>query len=180
MELTSLVGSDLVLLLLAAPTGAQQAQGRINGVTRLEKLLYLASRESELPQSVSDPLEFVPYNYGPFSKAVYEAVDLLEEVSFIREERAVDGKTIDNATEAGLGTGQTEYVERQFILTDEGRLVGELLGKTHPKIVELLSAIKDKYAGMTLNQLVHYVYTKYPEDTVNSVIRDRHLPPTSR
>lgn len=180
MELTSLVGSDLVLLLLAAPSKAAQGSGRINGITRLEKLLYLASRESDVPLNVTEPLRFVPYNYGPFSKGIYEAVDLLEEAKLLTEERAVDGATIDNAEEAGLGTGATEYVERRFVLTEDGRAVAGLLGAEHPVVLQLLSRIKDRYADLSLNQLVHYVYTRYPEDTVKSVIRDRHLPPTPR
>lgn len=180
MELTSLVGSDLVLLLLSAPTKVPQASGRINGITRLEKLLYLATRESDLPERVQEPLEFVPYNYGPFSKGIYEAVDLLEDAGLVTEQRAMDGKTIDNAEEAGLDIGAAEYVERRFALTADGKMVADVLSAEHRDVVRLLSAIKDRYAGLTLNQLVHYVYTRYPEDTVNSVIRDRHLPPSRR
>jgi hypothetical protein len=182
MDIRTLVGSDLVLLLLAAPGSSDAASGRIDGITRLEKLLYLADRESNLPRQVDEPLQFVPYNYGPFSKAVYEAVDLLAEMRppLLREVRAVDGQTIDNETEAGLGTGTTEYVERRFILTEEGRLVSNLLAGEHPEVMDLLTDVKKRYGGMTLNQLVHYVYTRYPEDTVNSVIRDRHLPSLRR
>lgn len=180
MELTSLVGSDLVLLMLSAPTKVPQAAGKINGITRLEKLLYLATRESDLHERVQEPLEFVPYNYGPFSKGIYEAVDLLEDAGLVTEQRAMDGKTIDNAEEAGLDIGAAEYVERRFSLTPDGEMVAGLLAQEHRDVVRLLSAIKDRYAGLTLNQLVHYVYTRYPEDTVNSVIRDRHLPQSQR
>lgn len=176
----SLVGADLVLLLLAAPGQGKSATGRIDGVTRLEKLLYLADRESALPSQVEEPLQFVPYNFGPFSKAVYEAVDLLEEMTppLVREVRMADGETIDNETEAGLGTGRTEYVERRFLLTEDGQLVAALLAGKHPEVMDLLTRIKRRYGVMTLNQLVSYVYNKYPEDTVNSLIRDRHLPPS--
>jgi hypothetical protein len=176
----SLIGSDLVLLMLAAPGQGKSASGRVDGVTRLEKLLYLASRESDLPARVEEPLRFVPYNFGPFSKGVYEAVELLEEMQppLVREVRVADGETIDNETEAGLGTGRTEYVERRFLLTDEGRLVADLLARQHPEAMKLMAAIKGRYGGLTLNQLVNYVYNRYPEDTVNSLIRDRHLPPS--
>lgn len=180
MEAEALVGSDLVLLLLAAPGQGKASTGRIDGVTRLEKLLYLATRESTLPGQVQDPLEFVPYNYGPFSKSVYEAVEVLEEMEppLVREERVLDGRTIDNETEAGLGTGRTEYVERRFMLTEEGTLVADLLAHANQEVMQLLADIKSRYGSMTLNQLVNYVYNRYPEDTVNSLIRDRHLPPS--
>ena len=45
MDTDELIASDLILLLLAAPTRWPQAQNRINGITRLEKLLFLIDQE---------------------------------------------------------------------------------------------------------------------------------------
>ena len=42
--------ADLVLLLIAAPTAEEDARNRINGILRLEKLVFLATKErSDLP-----------------------------------------------------------------------------------------------------------------------------------
>lgn len=173
-----LVGSDLVLLLLAAPTQVASAVGRVNGVTRLEKLLYLAERETKATQAVtSERLNFKPYDYGPFSKEVYEAVEILEESKLVREERQIDGRTVDSLEDLDVtGTiDEDEYVTRCFVLTDAGKAVGAYLGRQYPDVVKSLSQVKDRYADRPLTSLIRYVYRTYPESAVNSKIRDQVL-----
>lgn len=173
-----LVGSDLVLLLLAAPTSVETARGRINGVTRLEKLLYLVERESKIPELVTkDALRYVAYDYGPFSKDVYEAVDILEEARLLEESQRVDEESIDGIEEVKVtGTiDQDQFIERRFQLTPNGIRVAELLASRHPEVVRELSRLKDAYAARPLSSLIRYVYTTYPESAVNSKIRDRFL-----
>ena len=175
-EADQLHGSDLVLLLLAAPTSVSSAIRQINGITRLEKLLYLADRETSASKVVSeDPLRFVTYDYGPFSKDVYEAVEILEESGLVTEERFVNGQTVDDVEDARItGTvDDQEYVERRFTLTDQGDLVAGLLASKHPNVVVELSQIKDEYASRPLSSLIRYVYGAYPGDAVKSKIAHR-------
>jgi uncharacterized protein YwgA len=171
-----LEGSDLVLLMLAAPTKVASAVNRVNGITRLEKLLFLVEQETEIPNVVSkDKLEFVAYDYGPFSKDVYQAVELLEEAGLVTEVRVVDGKTIDSMEDVDV-TGAVEgdeYVERQFLLTDQGAAVANLLSRHHPNVLSALSTIKDHYAARPLSSLIRHVYRAYPESAVNSKIAHR-------
>lgn len=171
-----LVGSDVVLLMLAAPTKVPAARGRVNGVTRLEKLLYLAEKETDVPASVTDePLRFVAYDYGPFSKDVYESVEILERAGLVEEELRCDGQTVDTLEDVQV-TGVSdhgEYVERCFVLTDQGRAVADYLGKANPRVVESLGKVKDAYASRSLSALLQYVYRAYPQDTVNSKIRHK-------
>jgi hypothetical protein len=173
-----LVGSDLVLLMLAAPTKVLTAQGRVNGVTRLEKLLYLADRETDVSASVLDErLVFKAYDYGPFSKEVYEAAEILEEAGLVREERQVSGQSVDGLEDVEV-TGAVEddeYVTRCFVITPHGEAVAGLLAGQHPDVVRALSGIKDRYASRPLASLIQYVYRAYPESAVNSKIRDRVL-----
>lgn len=173
----SLEGSDLVLMLLAAPTNVDSARGRVNGITRLEKLLYLVEQETSVAKSVSgEQLTFKAYNYGPFSKDVYEAVELLEESRLLAEERVVDGQTIDSMEDVNV-TGAVEadeYVERRFVLTEHGRLVAALLAQHHPEVAEQLATIKDRYAARSLSGLIRYVYKTYPDSAKNSVIAHRY------
>ena len=171
-----LLGSDLVLLMLAAPTRVKNAKDRVNGITRLEKLLYLADRETDVSASVlGEKLVFKPYDYGPFSKEVYEAAELLEAAGLVREERQVSGQSVDGLEDVEV-TGAVEgdeYVTRCFVLTDNGRAVAGLLGEQHPSVVQALAGIKDRYASRPLSSLIQYVYRAYPESAVNSKIRDR-------
>lgn len=178
MELAdSLEGSDLVLMLLAAPTTIASARDRVNGITRLEKLLYLVEEETSVSDSVvGGHLRFKAYNYGPFSKDVYQAVELLEQSGLLTEDRVVDGQTIDSMEDVDV-TGAVdadEYVERRFVLTEHGRLVADLLTRHHPDVAEQLTAIKDRYAERSLSGLIRYVYKTYPESARNSVIAHRY------
>lgn len=172
-------GSDLVLLLLAADTRVESARGRINGVTRLEKLLYLVEKETSISEEVeSEPLRFKPYNYGPFSRDVYQGVETLESADLVQEERRSSAANEDALEDmdmiAAVEDGE-EYVERCYKLTPKGQAVASLLGKQHPTVWQTLSQIKDKYAGRSLSSLIGYVYRTYPESAVNSKIRHRYL-----
>jgi hypothetical protein len=174
-DLEPIVGTDLVLLLMAAPTRVKSAQNRLQGITRLEKLLFLTDRETNVNAQVNEPLTFVAYNFGPYSKQVYEAVEILEEASLLVEERQIDGQDLDSMEEAERVDDATDYSERKFQLTSDGIALSEYLGKLYPEVIQSLTAIKDQYAGMSLRELIRYVYTKYPESAENSIIRDKVL-----
>jgi uncharacterized protein YwgA len=170
-----LIGPDLVLLLLAAPTKVRTAHHRINGITRLEKLLFLASQEGEVMKQVEDPFRFQAYDYGPYSKQVYEAVELLEEARLLEEQRVLEGRALDEMEELAAATEEREGIERRFVLTDQGRAVAHLLSERNPEVTKMLATIKDKYAGMPLGRLIRYVYQQYPSYAEKSKIRDQVL-----
>ena len=174
MDSEQLVGSDLILLLLAAPTRWEEATNRINGITRLEKLLFIASNECDL-DNVEDAFEFTPYHYGPYSRAVYEAVEILEEAGLIRESRPFVASGLDRAEELFSDmTNEIEF-ERQFILTPDGEAIANYLAKWHRGVSAQLSEIKDRHAGVALQSLIRYVYTRYPTYAIKSRIRDEIL-----
>lgn len=169
---SELFAPDLILLLLVAPTRVAKAKDRLSGITRLEKLLYLTDKETGAFSSVKDAFEFEPYDYGPFSKAVYEAVELLEQAGLLTDQRKVEEQALDEMEELAAVNTDREGVERQFELTENGLAVAGLLARENPAVAGELSKIKDKYAGMPLRRLIQYVYTRYPEDARRSKIRD--------
>jgi uncharacterized protein len=171
-----LIGPDLVLLLLRAPGVSSTAtQDRVEGITRLEKLLFLADQESDLPGKVEEAFRFVAYNYGPYSKQVYEAVDLLEEAELVREEKAIEGTPLDAMEEAYVDVENVEGVERRFFLTDKGRAVADLLARQHPDMWAVLARVKREYGSLPLRQLIQYVYRRYPKYAEASLIRGQFL-----
>lgn len=170
-----LIAADLILLLLQAETDAPAARNQIHGVTRLEKLLFLAEQEEDISKQVEDGFVFKPYDYGPYSKEIYEAVELLEEANLLREERVFEGRSLDEMEEAVATNSEPEGVERRFFLTDEGTAVAQLLAKEHRKVSSALSSIKNRYAGMSLRSLIRYVYGRYPQFAEASKIRDEVL-----
>ena len=174
MDIDELIAPDLILLLLHAPTRWPQAQDRINGVTRLEKLLFLLNQECKQARFVDEPFKFVPYHYGPYSKEVYEAVELLEEAGLLTEHRQLTEFDLDRAEELLYSDTATEIsYERQFILTVDGKEIASYLAKSYQHLHKQIASLKDQYAGLILEELVYRVYHKYPEFTTRSTIRDR-------
>lgn len=169
-----LVGPDTVLLLLAAPSKSNIEPNRINGITRLEKLLFLAEKEEQLSGAVkSDAFEFMPYHYGPYSRAIYEAVELLEEAGLLQELRSIDESALDDAEQVYSDATEEGAVERQFRLTSDGVAVAQLLGARHPNTTQALTRIKDRYGDLSLRRLIRYVYSTYPDYAKESRIRDQ-------
>ncbi len=169
-----LVAADLILLLLNAPSPGGAAED-VRGITRLEKLLFLVDKQTDLSTRVLRPFEFKPYNYGPYSKAIYEAIDVLEEARLVSEERVffADDVAIDEMEDATASDTELEGTERRFSLTDEGRDVARLLADRNPDVAPILANIKKQYAAMPLRQLIRYVYLQYPTYAEASLIRDR-------
>jgi len=170
--------TDLILLLLAAPTTDPTQEFRCNGVTRLEKLLFLLEHEFQIESELSDSFDFEPYHYGPYSKQVYDAVDLLRSLKLLLVEQhevrsGLDlGELNESLDRTDLGAG-SEYVEQQISLTDSGKAVAQVLSRRlSEQGKEALTAVKDRYGAMPLRQLLRYVYEKYENYTVASRIKE--------
>lgn len=135
----------LPLGLLAAADGET-----IEGITRFQKLVFLAQREREGRGAYS----FRPRDYGPFSKELYADLDKLVANGFVdREEVTTD-------------FGNTKKV---YELTDKGRrAVEEFETEEFPVSVDSLEDISSEYGGSNLWDLLEYVYESYPRMTRNS------------
>jgi len=67
--------------------------------------------------------------------------------------------------------------EKRYSLTPDGlRWVQARIDPTrHGETIEKVRRIKTKYGALSLQDLLHYVYTKYPEMTTASEIKDKVL-----
>ena len=158
----SLTGPDLVLLVLAAPTVCAVAAGRVDGVTRLEKLLFLVT-ERCAPDVAAEPLRFEPWDYGPYSRDVYEAVLLLEHAGLIREDRVLCGDDLDRAEELLWSDTTNELgYERRLSLTDDGTKVAAVLAAGRDRLMGRIGRVKDQYAPMPLPSLLFRLYSEDP------------------
>ncbi|HZQ80747.1 MAG TPA: hypothetical protein VFB25_02090 [Gaiellaceae bacterium] len=171
--------TDTILLLLAAETSNAKQRFRCDGITRLEKLVFLLKQETDFDNEVQEPFAFEAYHYGPYSREVYDAVDFLKAMQLMSE-RQVDvssGLDVSEEVEAldpydALGEDD-RYIERQLELTEDGKAVAKVLStRVSPSGKEALKKIKDKYGTMPLRQLLRYVYDRYPAYAENSLIRD--------
>lgn len=169
---------DAVVLLLGAP-GGREAQGHLEGVTRLEKLIFLLERETLAREWITELAEFRSYRFGPFSSKVYEAVDKLTAADMLRDSAKSSGDVEDRweSVSALMDEGDLDpYTTRDFALTERGqRYYRALLSELPSNAERVLSEFKDRFARLPLRQLVRYVYERYPQFTDQSEIRDEVL-----
>lgn len=131
----------------------------IEGRTRLQKMVFLM--QQRLEERGDEPLksheyEFFAYDYGPFSKQLYDDLDTLMDQEFIEgEEEELSSGNVKY--DYHLKSDGSEFVEHQQG-TDDART-----------ILELAQEIKTQYNDMLLSDLIDEVYSEYPEYAENSV-----------
>ena len=185
---SKLLGSDYLLLLLYI-----NEKEPIKGSVRLMKMMFLFNEQiaPALKRKGLDSEklpEFMAYNYGPFSKDLYEQVDLFTGIGFMQvrdlnetEEMSgvdniIEKEFVDECYEDDEET-KSENSYREYYITDigSGFVESELLGKLTSSQLGLLRQYKKKITEMTMKQLLHYVYTRYPQYAEKSLIKDEVL-----
>lgn len=171
---------DAIVLLLGLGDEPEGTKGRVRGVTRLEKLLFLAKEETDSSDWLDEDPNFEPYNFGPFSRKVYEAVDMLASAGLLVDSARRAKDTDDTWEERFVISTDTDagdpFRTRDFQLTDRGwKYFQALLDEIPPQFIEQLATLKSKFGALPLRQLVRYVYQRYPAYTEQSIIRDEIL-----
>lgn len=135
---------DNVLLGLAAGG----ANARFTPV-QVQKLFFLIDREAS--HLVEGPhFNFVPYDYGPFDKSVYE--------------------TLEGLSQCGLAVTQSTGTYRVYELTEAGVAAGTVaLSKLTPSAREYIKQLSNWVRKLSFEQLVGTIYKKYPEMKEKSV-----------
>lgn len=170
---------DAIVLLLGAPSDGAFEPGHIDGVTRLEKLLFLLQQETNIGQHLEDP-EFYPHNFGPFSAKAYQMIPILVAADLITDS-AERSETTDETWEYqelidDVGSGKDRYSTRDLALTEMGgRYYQVLLNELPDDTEDELKRFKTQFGSLPLRQLVRYVYERYPEFTEKSLIRESVL-----
>ena len=180
----------VVLLLLGIGPEGELAEG-IGGITRLQKFLFLLEKETGLVPT-DGGFEFTAYKKGPYSSKLYDDLEFLENLGFVESEVAAEA-TPEEAAEIDLlnfddlmgdGGGNASetlapdsYEERRFRISEEGakRIRNLLESGTYQPVIDGIRKIKRKYGNYSLKDLLYYVYTKYPEMTTESDIKDKVL-----
>ncbi len=190
LSMATVSSKDMTLLLLGITPGGLGKDG-IGGITRLQKLLFLLEKEENL-KPAGDKFEFTPYKAGPYSARLYDDLEFLENLGLVESEIVseatdeeaveVDQLNFDDLIDGNDQSGESSraadaYEERRFRLTEDGlRRVQDLLhkGDLQP-VAEGIRKVKSRFGNHSLSDLLYYVYTKYPEMTVESEIRDKVL-----
>jgi uncharacterized protein YwgA len=197
-NLPTISKKSLLLLLLGTDDAGGTSTG-IGGMTRLQKLLFLLWKEAGI-EEVDNGFEFQAYKHGPYSRKLYDELELLENLGLIKtedqgeateaeaaeiEELSFEHLMGDDAHPFQSVRGRSEastadsFEERKFTLTPKGlERVKTLLDDTNKQpFVDGIRRIKSKFANYSLQDLLYYVYTKYADEgwTSESEIRDKVL-----
>jgi hypothetical protein len=138
---------EIVLAALAA--GGENAS---YSPVQVQKLFFLLDREAA-PLINGPHFNFQPYDYGPFDRAIYDQLDLLQFTGEVEVRRAGN--------------------YRVYALTPQGFEVGaSLLARLDGTISEFVKAVARWVRSLSFQQLVAAIYQKYPEMKENSVFRE--------
>lgn len=140
-------------LLLAYANESQPIMGR----TRFQKMIFLM--EKELVVRGAKPvakLGFIPYDYGPYSKALQQDIDGL-----------IDERLVMDDEIKSPDTGKIMY---KYTITGTGSTLADLL-ITEQEFEEynfleayrILGGIKEKINGMEIGDVLRKVYAEHPE-----------------
>lgn len=146
-----MLDKKLLPLTLAYANEGEAVEGR----TRFQKMIFLAQKRLEKNESVEN-YEFIPYDYGPFSKELYDDIDELVDRGVVKERT----KTID---------GKKKYF---YELSKKGQEIirPKLRDGNFKKIERTVEKIKSELNSMKLPKLLDKVYSKHPEYAENSVL----------
>ena len=185
MSNKKLNGADYLLLLLCLDNRAP-----IYGAIRLEKMMFLFNEEiaPRLKETGldSDKLPgFISYNFGPFSKDVYEQVELFKGIGFLqvtdlkaREELIEaddweEGPFDEELRYSGFQLNEEKrYYKYQMLKLGEEYVNSKIIPELTPEQLSMLLQFKKKITSLSPKQILRYVYTKYPQYTSNSLIKD--------
>lgn len=130
---------------------------------------------------------FFPWNFGPFSREVYDDLTFFYLRGFIEQSKAAPDETvseslaewdayIDESDFTYLDQPAEDYEEVEFRLTDKGRtfVEKELYPRLSSAQRELLKEFKKKIQS-PLRAILRYVYSTYPDFTTASQIKDKVL-----
>jgi uncharacterized protein YwgA len=172
---------DLLLVLLYAPGARGERAKPIEGITRLQKLMFLLQQgegPGDLVETAKKELQFRAYKMGPYDEGIREDLDNLVSLGLVQTKRLRYLITDDaDQSEAGVGPEEISESARKvesssYELTDIGVDVAKQLwdGMTKQATQEL-AKFKEFFGSLSLRQLLIFVYEKYPAMTEKSEIR---------
>ncbi|MDP8238934.1 MAG: hypothetical protein P9X24_07580 [Candidatus Hatepunaea meridiana] len=176
---------DLLLVLLYAPQDESSGESQpIEGITRLQKLMFLLQK-GKGPKSIvkqARQLDYKSYKMGPFSNQLRTDIEELKSAGLIRTVQlqyviSDDGIEYDNelkdASVYDLDNPRPRHIQSErFSLSNFGREVAEDMWKgLKSSDKKELREFKEFFNSITLRQLLIFVYENYPDYTDRSEIK---------
>jgi uncharacterized protein YwgA len=181
-------GKHILLLLLYSPGKTTEFNEPITGRIRIVKMMFLFDKEIKKSffkdvdiELVSFP-EFFPWNYGPFSKDVYNDIEFFINNGFIDTQLEAKEKT-------DMEMDEFEDWIKDYIFDDEEELLfpyvrnvecfqltskgleffkEKMYGQLSDNQKEIIIKFKERINEATPQAILRYTYLKYPEYTSKS------------
>lgn len=188
----NLTNKHLLLALLYSNGITQEINESIVGRTRIVKMIFLFDKEIKkkfLKDGVFVDIilpDFIPYNYGPFSKDIYNDLEFFINNDFVKNKfLQVEPPEVENEeTEAWLNDFLFEDEkevfsyssnEEEFFLTQKGIdwVEEKLFKKLSETQKNLLREFKKRINSTSLQNILRYTYLQYPDYTTKSQIKGR-------
>ncbi len=181
---------DILLLFLYSPGVNNNFNEPITGKTKLVKSLFLFKEEVLVHFKKGTNITeenfytFFPWNFGPFSKEIYDDMTFFVLNGFISV-RESDQEPLPEAVEewnrwissSGVDLDNSvvkEYQEEEFSLTIKGEVFArDLYGSLTENQKKLLKEFKSRMSSTPTRAIIRYVYKRYPNFTEKSKIKDQ-------
>ena len=192
MSKAKLSSSDYLLLLLDLDD-----RKPIVGAIRLMKMMFLFDKEispliTKKGVEVDVMPQFIAYDFGPFSKDIYEQIEFFTNLEFISTKKVNATDTTDELDDWETLYGEDvfdvvlkdgyrrlniDYKSICYEITDRGHkfVTSKILNEIPSDVSELLLNFKKKINSITTRQLLYYVYSRYEKYTTESKIKDKVL-----
>ena len=132
--------------------------------------------------------EFEPYDYGPFSKFLFDDLRFFISIKFIKTKKTRIPLSTVEKYEIELDDSEIEDYEYWFSESDENVELEYMLSNIGEKYVceqlwnkfsstqhDALKRFKKNINLISLDSLLRYVYRKYPESASKSKISNKYL-----
>lgn len=193
MQKKEISGRDLLLSFLYSPGVEEKINEKIIGRTKIQKMMFLF--EDQLyPTFFKDSLqislpEFNPYYFGPFSKELYDYLSFFLSIGMIKTSEtsiplskadSIENYEFENDgpdVSFEIDCDNSDKYEREYFLSEIGvHYVEENIWAKFSETQKMkLKEFKRKINQLSLDSLLSYVYNKYPDETINSIIAKKYL-----
>ena len=155
-----LIGADYLLLLLYL-----NEKEPIRGAVKLTKMMFLFEKQIapmlKKKGLESDKLpEFFAYNYGPFSKDIYQQLDLFKSINFIKIEDECTNEELSSADNIVENEFEDECIDEELSSADN-MVENEFVDECYEGDIELktennywIYKITDKGSGYVESELL--------------------------
>jgi len=161
---------DFLLVLL-------RRMGQVWGKIRWQKTVFLGAKETRAPSLLPEFYPFVAYNFGPFEEELDADTAALERYGLVDRSPPPSRRDVPGGQVAVGVYGP--HVDHVYRLTTQGQRLADALidaaRQEQPELLLEIDALVEKVKRMSSDELVHHVYTRYPEYTEASLIRDEVL-----